>query len=116
MAGWESCYIHPKWMMILSVYVDDFKMAGPAENMAAGWKLIRKGIKMEDPTPFGLYLGCYHETFECDMRGAPDGKARGVVYNCEALLKKCVDRYLELVDCEYEGMISDVAPAEILAR
>ena len=51
---------------------------------------------MEDPTPFGLCVGCHHETFECEMRGTPDGKAREVVYNCEALLKKCVERYLEL--------------------
>jgi hypothetical protein len=41
---------------VLVVYVDDFKLAGPAQNLPMGWKLIRKGINMDEPTPLGFYL------------------------------------------------------------
>ena len=60
MQGWESCYIHLEWMMVLSVYVDDFKIAGKASNMDRAWKAIRSVITTDDPTPFGKYLGCEH--------------------------------------------------------
>ena len=58
--GWRSCYWHARLKLFLTVYVDDFKMAGPKGSMAEGWKLIRKGIRAEDPTPAGKYLGCDH--------------------------------------------------------
>jgi hypothetical protein len=62
---WRSCYIHPKLHLFLVVYVDDFKMAGPAGNLASAWKLVREGIKTEDPGPLAKYLGCEHRFFEC---------------------------------------------------
>ena len=53
------------------MYVDDFKLSGPAENIAAAWNLIRspseiapKGIDMDPPTPVGRYLGCEHHATE----------------------------------------------------
>ena len=42
---------------MLIVYVDDFKMAGPAEYLAKGWELIRRGIVLDPPEEIGLYLG-----------------------------------------------------------
>ena len=47
--------------MFLIVYVDDFKMSGRCETMVEGWKRIRAGIKMDDPTEVGRFLGCKHE-------------------------------------------------------
>ena len=38
---WPSCYYHEKLRLMLVVYVDDFKLAGPKENMAQGWALLR---------------------------------------------------------------------------
>eukprot|EP00969_Alexandrium_andersonii_P271737 12010445-Alexandrium_andersonii.AAC.1 len=46
-------------------------MAGPTKNLAKGWDLIRQSripaegekkpwLTMDDPTPFGRYLGCEH--------------------------------------------------------
>ena len=61
---WESCYIHKKLKLVLLVYVDDFKMAGDKNNMAAGWKSIHTMIKMDDPTPIGKFLGCGHSTVQ----------------------------------------------------
>ena len=40
-----------KLQLMLMVYVDDFKMSGPAKNLDHGWKLLRSGIEMDDPYP-----------------------------------------------------------------
>ena len=43
---WPSVFWFPKYRLLLMVYVDDFKMAGPAEHLEAGWKTITEGIKL----------------------------------------------------------------------
>ena len=43
--------------LLLVVYVDDFKMAGPAKNMEKGWKTISDVIDMDPPVPFGRCFG-----------------------------------------------------------
>ena len=51
------------------VYVDEFKMAGPAEAMKEAWSLLRKqgpngtkGLKMDEPKAGNMrYLGCEHK-------------------------------------------------------
>ena len=40
---WRSCYFHPALRLYVVVYVDDFKMAGPKDNIDKGWLLLRKG-------------------------------------------------------------------------
>ena len=57
---WKRSFRHPTLDLMLLVYVDDFKLAGPAANMTEGWKLIRKGIMIGEPEPLGRYLGCEH--------------------------------------------------------
>ena len=37
MLGWECMFYHVELQVILSVYVDDFKMAGKQENMSKAW-------------------------------------------------------------------------------
>ena len=32
---------------MLSVYVDDCKLAGHMDNMPAGWQILRKGLHIE---------------------------------------------------------------------
>ena len=39
---WPSCYWHEELKIMLIVYVDDFAMSGPKENLAKAWALIRK--------------------------------------------------------------------------
>jgi hypothetical protein len=54
------------------VYVDDFKIAGPKDNIEEAWRLIRaentrtgeKGIVLDEPTPAGKFLGCNHACSE----------------------------------------------------
>jgi len=81
--------------LFLVVYVDDFKLAGPAKAIKKGWDLIRKGIKTDDPSPLGMYLGCRHDVSE---RKLPDtgAKVRVIEYNMEDFLRSCVERYKEL--------------------
>ena len=63
---WECLYKHPARRTLLSVYVDDLKMAGPAGNIADCWKDLCKLLDLDPPTPFhdSVYLGCGQ--FECD--------------------------------------------------
>ena len=50
---------HRKLQLILSVYVDDFKLVGKTENLKAGWDLIMgSGLVLDPPTPLGDCLGC----------------------------------------------------------
>ncbi len=58
---WRSCYWHKDLKCFLVVYVDDFKMAGPADNVSKAWALIRKNIKTDKPTDPSQYLGCDHK-------------------------------------------------------
>eukprot|EP00975_Prorocentrum_lima_P061554 12880580-Prorocentrum_lima.AAC.1 len=63
---WRSCFVHPRLKLFLVVYVDDFKMSGPKQNLQEGWKLIRTSQKgtqaqiLDDPTNPDRYLGCKH--------------------------------------------------------
>ena len=58
-SGWECLYKHEEMGLFLSVYVDDFKMAGRKENLAPMWSKIRKVLELDDPVPFdnSKYLG-----------------------------------------------------------
>ena len=47
---WPSVYIHEKLQLVLVVYVDDFKMAGPQKNLAQGWSMLRTRLKIEPET------------------------------------------------------------------
>ena len=88
---WRSCFWHPGLKLFLVVYVDDFKLAGPAANLNEGWRLIRSGLVTEDPHGLDHYLGCKHEQSENKL---PDTGAavRTMTYNMEDFLRACVDR------------------------
>ncbi len=60
--------------MFLIVYVDDMKLAGPAEHMALMWEKLGKGIQLEKPKGDGIdkvtgvhthtFLGCEHTKYD----------------------------------------------------
>jgi hypothetical protein len=100
--NWPSCYYMKRLDLFLTIYVDDFKLAGPEGNLAEGWRLIRgdadndggKGLIMEDPTPLGHYLGCNHVQGKVTL---PNGNvANTVSYDMEDFLGSCVTRYIDL--------------------
>ena len=62
-------YWHSKLKLSLMVYVDDFKMFGPSENMSMGWELIRTSIKSDEQSPPGKCLGCNHIIKEVSIKG-----------------------------------------------
>ena len=57
---WPSVFWHPTLRLLMVVYVDDFKMSGPKENLAKGWKLIGARIDVDTPCACNRYLGCDH--------------------------------------------------------
>ncbi len=57
--GWECLYVHRALRVFLSVYVDDFKLAGESKNLAKAWELMPDNkLILGPPEPLGQYLGC----------------------------------------------------------
>ena len=57
---WQSIFRHDELDLILVVYADDFKMAGPKKNLAKGWAGIRSVVVLGEPEPYDRYFGCMH--------------------------------------------------------
>ena len=90
---WPSCYIHDKLGLLLVIYVDDFKLSGPKDKLAEGWKILSDVIDLDDPHDPDLYLGCVHRYHTLTL----DDRTYSVVeYDHEHFLSACVDLYLEL--------------------
>ena len=73
--------------LLLTVYVDDFKMAGPTNNFEKGWRLVGQRLRMDPPTNMGQYLGCMHRPFEITVNGK---LIRGMEYDMEEYLRTAV--------------------------
>ena len=65
----RSTYWHPELKLLLMVYVDDLKMAGPSANFARGWSLIRQNIKTDEPHAVTTCLGCEHHVRDTNVGG-----------------------------------------------
>ena len=88
---WNSMYWHSKLKLLLMVYVDDFKMYGPIENMSKGWKFIRTSIQTDEPSPLGKCLGCNQIIKEVSINGK---KVRQMISDMEQFMVQCVETYL----------------------
>ena len=89
--GWESLYVHKKSGIWLSVYVDDFHMAGPEQEMKKMWKILDKHIDLDPPNPFNnnVFLGCEQEDIETKSLGSELIKQKSEFYHY--LTQKPVD-------------------------
>ena len=76
---WASVLRHEELDLFLVVYVDDFPMSGPAKNIATGWALILKAIKMEEPRQLKRYLGCEHEFTQQLVKGHFDPRGQWAI-------------------------------------
>ena len=85
--AWPSCYVHKELDLLLSVYVDEFKLAGPAKNMSKGWQLIVASLELDPPLPLSLYLGCIHGRNEMKVGSS---FVQVMAYNMEGFLKSSV--------------------------
>ena len=73
------------------MYVDDFKLAGPAANLKKGRELIGKGkdkLDIGEAGPLDLNLGCKHEREEITVNGRPIVK---ITYNMEDYFRSIVE-------------------------
>ena len=93
--GGGSRFFHRELRLFLIFYVDDFKLAGPAANLSAGWTLLRQRINIEDPGPVSHFLGCNHRTAQCRL--STGQMARVMVYDMENFMKSCVDAYRKII-------------------
>ena len=93
-AEWPSVYFHQELKLLLIIYVDDFKMAGPEENLDAGWALLRTKLSIGPEGPLGMYLGCNQRREQMTIHGGI--QANVVIYDMESFLEQCVQRYLEV--------------------
>ena len=102
---WPGCYWHNKLQLMCVVYVDDFLLSGPSGNLAAGWKLIREHIVMDDPEKPGLFLGCDKHFHDIPCPGAANDTIRVVEYDMENQLKQCLALYTELTEGEMASRV-----------
>ena len=56
--GWECLFYNPELQTLLSIYVDDFKVAGLVDSVYETWTRLREYLTLDNPEPFGRYLGC----------------------------------------------------------
>ncbi len=92
---WPGMYYHKKLQLLLVIYVDDLKMAGPTQNLKKGWDMLRSKLRIEPETELGLYLGCMTKKGEASLH---DGtKVKTVSYDMSDLLKMTVEKYLGIV-------------------
>ena len=106
--------------VMLSIYVDDFKMSGPKRALKEAWGKLSKKINLEPPTPIGRYLGCNHAIRKGRLRKdiAPwlkiphissDGGANPptdreitiVEYDMTSFLEQCLESYQELCGANF---------------
>ena len=119
---WECLFVHREKGLLLSVYVDDIKLAGKKQNIDPMWKVFNKDVDLGEPTSFldHVYLGCtqrqceiskcivdnYRTMFELRFSaGGPEKlphseNFRISSWSCdmEGHAKKCVERYCELAN------------------
>ncbi len=114
--SWPGCFTHVSLKVLLTVYVDDFKMAGSASDLDKAWDCISRAVKIEEPVPFGRYLGCEHILGTTRLTNAEDiiGRSlagiapaegcartlpvevRSMTYDVRQFMKACVEEYLRL--------------------
>ena len=68
-------------------------MSGPKANLVTGWKMIREGLLLEDPTPVDRCLGCHH----AETQGTVNGKPVQIMqFKVESFMASCLQAYKDL--------------------
>ena len=49
-SDWECLFVHRQKGLLLSVYVDDIKLAGRKQNIDPMWKVLNKEVVLGEPT------------------------------------------------------------------
>ena len=120
--NWECLFVHREKGLLLSVYVDDIKLAGKKHNIDPMWIVLNKEVDLGEPTSFLDHenLGCtqrqcevnkdivdnYRTMFESRISA---GRLEKLLfpqkirisswsYDMVGHAKKCVERYCELAN------------------
>ena len=120
--NWECLFVHREKGLVLSVYVDDIKLAGKKQNINPMWKILNEEVDLGEPTSFLDHgnLGCtqrqcqiskdivdnYRTMFESRISAGRTEKlpfpqnVRISSWSCdmEGHAKRCVERYCELAN------------------
>ena len=120
--NWECLFVHREKGLFFSVYVDDIKLAGKKRNIDPMWTVLNKEVDLGEPTSFldHVYLGCtqrqcqtskdtvdnYRTMFESRISAGGVEKLpfpqnlriSSWSYYMEGQVKKCMERYCELVN------------------
>jgi hypothetical protein len=75
------------------LYVDDFLLSGPEDNLAPMWGKIGKALNIDEPAPMSLYLGCIHEEGQEEIDGHI---VRTMTFNQEGFFLDKIDKHMEL--------------------
>ncbi len=89
-ANWKSCFWE-EWRLLLTIYVDDFRVAGPREHVTSGWSALQQHLKLGEVEPVGLYLGCMHKVRTVLLKSGQ--LARRVEYDMSDFLRSCLAKY-----------------------
>ena len=134
--AWRGVFWHPKYMALLIVYVDDFKLASRKEDTKLIWKELQKRIDMGEPEPPDRFLGCYTKPFEarvCDvaeyLQNSPewwprgnDGQpleftpkdknkeVRGFVYDMKQYFEDALNKYCEVAGIDRDQVKAALTP------
>ena len=85
-----SSFWHPKHKCLLTAYVDDLLLSGPAENHAAVWKALRDpsvgNINVEEPQNLARFLGCNHHHTSTN-------KGQQILFEMSDYVDQAVEKY-----------------------
>ena len=94
--NWPCVYFNDTTKMLLVVYVDDLKLAGPREHMASSWEALGKGINLEEPKGnepgVHTFLGCTHTRSPQVLFGK---NITVMEYSVEGAMKRALQKYSE---------------------
>ena len=105
---WPSVFWHPVRRLMLIVYVDDFKLAGPAEEHDGAWRDIQSVIDTTPPTGVSHFLGCNQRQGTVEH---PDGtQVSTMEYDMSEFLGSCVESYVRLSGIDASSLRSVSTP------
>ena len=82
----SSIFRHSKSQARLAIYVDDFVLSAPKDEVKALWAQISSVISLDDPSPLQKFLGC-------DFRTTRHADHVTVTFDMAEFVRSCVDAY-----------------------
>ena len=97
--GWVHCsdtfqsiYFTKDTGLLLTLYVDDMVLSGPADQHKPFWDKVKKRIEIEDPTPVDRILGRNHKLIQTEHGTA-------MQFSMEDCAENACKAYEELSGC-----------------